>query len=458
MTFIKSISGFRGTIGGEVGQNLTPLDIVENTAAYGQWILASHTEPSIVIGMDGRNTGPMVASLVANTLIAMGIDVISIGLTTTPTLEMYVTKVGAAGGIILSASHNPMNWNALKILNSAGEFISKKEGELLMKFSEEKAFTFAGHEDLGSFTEADDAIDYHINEVLDHPWVRTEAIRKANFTVVVDCVNSTGALSILPLLEALNCKVVGLNTEISGRFSHDPEPLEKNLQELIGSIKAENADLGIAVDPDVDRIAFVSEEGHMFGEEYTNVAIADYLMDNSLIDKTVSNLSSSRALRDVSLKYKGEYFASAVGEVNVVEKMKAVEAAFGGEGNGGVIVPDLHYGRDALIGAALFLSGLTHFNYKVSEWKAKLPIYFMAKEKVSLNGGINADDVLDGLKERFANEETNTIDGLKIDFADEWVHMRKSNTEPIIRIYTEAKTQLAADQLAEKFVSIIQES
>lgn len=455
MTFIKSISGFRGTIGGSVGNNLTPIDIVENTAAYGQWILEKYRKATIVLGRDGRNTGPMVAGLVQNTLLAMGIDVVDIGLTTTPTLEMYVPKIKAQGGIILSASHNPMNWNALKILNEKGEFISQRDGQDLLTIIAKQSYEFVDYQSIGTYRKADDAIPYHIDKILHHPWVATEAIRAKKMTVVVDCVNSTGALSILPLLEQFNCTVIPLNEEIKGEFSHNPEPLEKNLTELINHLQSGKADLGIAVDPDVDRIAFISETGEMFGEEYTNVAIAHYLFDKNLITKTVSNLSSSKALSDITRKYGGQYYASAVGEINVVEKMKAVNAEFGGEGNGGVIVPNLHYGRDGLMGAALFLSGMVHFNYSVSEWKDQLPIYYMAKEKASLDPGSQPDDLIQKLVQQFQNENIDTVDGLKINFESSWVHLRKSNTEPIIRIYTEAPTQAEADEIAQKFKSIL---
>ncbi|WP_236976491.1 phosphoglucosamine mutase [Membranihabitans maritimus] len=452
MTLIKSISGFRGTIGGSVGDNLTPIDIVENTAAFGQWVLNKATgKASIVIGRDGRNTGKIVSDLVTGTLLSMGIDVIDTGLTTTPTLEMYVRKVNADGGIIFSASHNPMNWNALKLLNSEGEFISKSDGEELLQLIVDRKIDFVDYASIGKLTNSTDSIDYHISRVLEHPWVLKDEIRKKKFTIVVDCINSTGSISLIPLLEKLHCHVIAINDDISGKFSHDPEPLEKNLSELIQTVVRENADLGISVDPDVDRVAFIREDGKMFGEEYTIVAIAQYLLHKNLITNTVSNLSSTRALSDITNKFNQKYHASAVGEVNVVEMMKKQKSLFGGEGNGGVIVPELHYGRDALIGTALFLSGMVHFDITPSDWKQKLPQYEMAKEKVKLVKGINPDDILKKLEREYQSERLNTIDGLKIEFEDHWVHMRKSNTEPIIRIYTEGKSKDKAQAVADKF-------
>lgn len=457
MPLIKSISGFRGTIGGKAGDNLTPVDIVESTAAYGEWLKQSNLKPLVIIGRDGRSTGHILTDLVRSTLISQGIDVIDIGLTTTPTVEMYISYKQADGGIIFSASHNPMNWNALKLFNENGEFISARDGQQIIEISQNRAFFFSLYQSIGKLEKADDALEYHIKEVLDHQWVRTEDIKKRNFRIVVDCVNSTGSLSIVPLLTQLGCEVIPIFDQINGEFEHDPEPLEKNLEVLIDKVREESADLGIAVDPDVDRIAFITEKGKMFGEEYTIVAIADYLFDNEFIDKSVSNLSSTRALNDVCLSYKGSYAASAVGEVNVVNKMKETEAIFGGEGNGGVIVGDLHYGRDALIGAALFLSGLTHYDIKVSEWKTKLPEYHMSKMKVAPTPHMNADHILASLNSKYANENVDLQDGLKIDFPDYWVHIRKSNTEPIMRIYTEASTSEKAKEVARSFKSQIQE-
>lgn len=457
MTLIKSISGFRGTIGGKAGENLTPVDIVESTAAYGEWLKESTPSPLVIIGRDGRSTGEMLTDLVRATLISQGIHVIDIGLTTTPTLEMYIPFRKADGGIIFSASHNPMDWNALKLFNSQGEFISEEDGKRIIEISENRAFFFSKYQSIGKIEKADDAIEHHIRKVLEHPWLLKKKIKKRKFRIVVDCINSTGSLSILPLLRKLNCEVIPLFDQISGEFEHDPEPLEKNLGVLLETVKAEAADLGIAVDPDVDRIAFVTEEGKMFGEEYTIVAIADYLFDKKFIEKSVSNLSSSRALNDISRQYGGSYHASAVGEVNVVRKMKETGAIFGGEGNGGVIVGDLHYGRDAVMGAALFLSGLAHFNFTASEWKSKLPEYHMSKMKVALTPVMSADKILVSLENRYKDENIDLQDGLKIDFPDYWVHIRKSNTEPIMRIYTEANTLEKAKEVARSFKSQIQE-
>lgn len=457
MTLIKSISGFRGTIGGKPGENLTPVDIVESTAAYGEWLKESTPRPLVVIGRDGRSTGVILTELVRATLLSQGIDVIDIGLTTTPTVEMYITYKKAQGGIIFSASHNPMNWNALKLFNEEGEFISADDGKRIIEISQKRAFFFSKYTSLGNLEVKNDAIEYHIRQVLDHPWVRTDDIRKKEFRIVVDCINSTGSLSIIPLLKHLGCEVIPIFDQINGEFEHDPEPLEKNLKTLLETVKKESADLGIAVDPDVDRIAFITEEGKMFGEEYTIVSIADYLFDKNLIDRSVSNLSSTRALDDICQKYKGTYQASAVGEVNVVNKMKETGADFGGEGNGGVIVGNLHYGRDALIGAALFLSGLTHFDTTASAWKAKLPEYYMSKMKVALNPSMNADKILASLENKYTEENLDLQDGLKIDFPDYWVHIRKSNTEPIIRIYTEAPTLEKAKEVARSFKTEIQD-
>ncbi|SRR5690606_6237892 len=457
MTLIKSISGFRGTIGGQAGENLTPVDIVESSAAYGEWLKGSSPQPTVIIGRDGRSTGPVLTDLVRATLVSQGINVIDIGLTTTPTLEMYIPYKDADGGIIFSASHNPMEWNALKLFNSKGEFISAEDGQEIIRISDKRAFFFSKYQSIGSSETADDALDYHIERVLEHPWVLVDEIRKKRFRIVVDCVNSTGSLSIIPLLERLKCEVIPIFDQIEGEFEHDPEPLEKNLEVLLKKVREESADLGIAVDPDVDRIAFVTEAGEMFGEEYTIVAIADYLFDNKLIDRSISNLSSTRALNDICQKYAGKYAASAVGEVNVVKKMKETETAFGGEGNGGVIVGDLHFGRDALIGAALFLSGLAHFDLSASEWKEKLPAYSMSKLKVALTPKMDADHILSILENKYADENVDLQDGLKIDFPDRWVHIRKSNTEPIVRIYTEAPTLEIARELARSFKSQIQE-
>jgi phosphomannomutase len=457
MTLIKSISGFRGTIGGKAGENLTPVDIVESTAAYGEWLKESTPLPLVIIGRDGRSTGLILTDLVRATLISQGINVIDIGLTTTPTLEMYIPFKEADGGIIFSASHNPMDWNALKLFNEKGEFISAEDGKRIIEISENRAFFFSKYQSIGTIEKADDAMAHHIQKILEHPWVLKKEIEKRKFRIVVDCINSTGSLSILPLLRKLNCDVIPIFDQITGEFEHDPEPLEKNLDVLLNTVKTESADLGIAVDPDVDRIAFITEEGMMFGEEYTIVAIADYLFDNKLIEKSVSNLSSSRALNDISQKHGGSYQASAVGEVNVVNKMKESGAIYGGEGNGGVIVGDLHYGRDAVMGAALFLSGLAHFDITASEWKSRLPEYHMSKMKVALTPAMNADKILTSLENKYKDEKLYLQDGLKIDFPDFWVHIRKSNTEPIIRIYTEATTLEKAKEVARSFKSQIQD-
>jgi len=456
VTLIKSISGFRGTIGGKAGDNFTPVDIVESAAAYGEWIKESNPSPTIMIGRDGRNSGPLVQQLVSATLQAQGIDVIDLGLTTTPSIEVYIPHKKATGGIMISASHNPMEWNALKFFNEKGEFISAEDGQRIIEISRDRDFFFVSHEKIGSLSRDDGAIRYHINEILDHRWVLKDAVREKRLKVVVDCINSTGSISVLPLLKAFDCEIIPINEEISGQFAHDPEPLVQNLTELIDKVKTEKADLGIAVDPDVDRVAFVDENGDMFGEEYTIVAIADYLHDKGFIDRTVSNLSSSRALRDVTQSHKGEYFASAVGEVNVVTEMKKRGAVFGGEGNGGVIAGDFHYGRDALIGVALFLSGFVHFERTVSEWKQNLPSYEMAKVKVDLPSNTDPDQIIKTMVDRYKDENVNLIDGLKIDFPEYWVHIRKSNTEPIFRIYTEAPTFEQAKEIARTFKAEIQ--
>lgn len=457
MALIKSISGFRGTIGGKAGENLTPVDIVESAAAFGEWLKGSNPRPLVIIGRDGRSTGSILTDLVRATLISQGIHVLDIGLTTTPTIEMYIPYKEADGGIIFSASHNPMNWNALKLFNEKGEFISADDGREVIRISDNRAFYFSKYLSIGQTSSENNAIDYHIQRVLEHPWVQADQIRKHKWKIVVDCVNSTGSISIVPLLEQLGCEVIPIFDQIGGEFEHDPEPLEKNLQVLLDRVREESADLGIAVDPDVDRIAFVTSEGEMFGEEYTIVAIADYLFDRKWIERSVSNLSSTRALRDICLKYGGEYEASAVGEVNVVTKMKETGAMFGGEGNGGVIVSDLHYGRDSLIGAALFLSGLAHFGISATEWRAKLPAYYMSKLKVALTPDMNADEILASLENKYAGEQVDLQDGLKIDFPNYWVHIRKSNTEPIVRIYTEAETLEKAREVARTFKSQIQE-
>lgn len=452
MTLISSISGTRGTIGGKPGENLTPIDAVQFSAAFSSFIKqqSGKSKPTVVIGRDARPSGGWLSNLVSSTLIASGVNVIDLGLSTTPTVEVAVPGSNADGGIILTASHNPIEWNALKLLNGKGEFISADDGAKLIQAIEQKDFEFVAVTEAGSYEQQNDWIAKHIEEVLQHPLVNREAIAKANFKVAVDPVNSTGGISIPPLLTALGVEQVEMiNGEPTGLFAHNPEPLKAHLVDISNLVKDKGCDVGIVVDPDVDRLALISEDGEMFGEEYTLVAIADYFLKHGK-GAVVSNLSSSRALRDVAERHGSTYHASAVGEVNVVEKMKDTRAVLGGEGNGGIIVPDLHYGRDALAGIALFLSHLATSGVKVSEMRAGYPHYEMAKNKVSLKPGMVPDELIDAMKEKYKNEDTNTIDGLKIDFSDEWVHLRKSNTEPIIRIYTESKTAEKAQALAKR--------
>jgi len=458
MTLIKSISGIRGTIGGKVSENLTPLDVVKFSAAYGKWIKTQRRKETykVVVGRDARISGKMVQSLVMQTLSGMGIHVVDLGLSTTPTVEIAVTMEHADGGVILTASHNPKQWNALKLLNKDGEFLNAEEGEQILKFVEEEDFDFAEVNDLGKISFHNAYIDLHIEEVLKLNLVEVDQIKNSKFKVVVDAVNSSGGISIPPLLEMLGVEVVKLHCEPTGEFPHNPEPLAKNLQDLSKLVIEERADLGIAVDPDVDRLALVDEKGEMFGEEYTLVSIADYVLSRKK-GATVSNLSSSRALRDVTEKHGCEYFASAVGEVNVVAKMKEVNAVIGGEGNGGVIYPESHYGRDSLVGVALFLSLLAERDIKVSELRQTYTTYFMAKEKIELTPDLDVDKVLEAIVKTYQTEDMTTIDGVKIDFKENWVHLRKSNTEPIIRIYTEAKSQDKADNLAKRFISELRE-
>ena len=452
MTLIKSISGIRGTIGGKPDDNLTPIDAVKFAAAYGSYILANTqaTPVKIVIGRDARLSGSMIQSLVVNTLVGLGIDVIDLDLSTTPTVEMAVVEQQAQGGIILTASHNPKEWNALKLLNEKGEFLDAAAGAEILRLVETAVFDFADVDNLGHVTRLDTAIASHIEAVLNHPLVQVDAIKNANFTVVVDGVNSTGGIAIPALLEALGVNYHPLYCEPTGHFPHNPEPLKEHLGDLAKVVVEKGADFGIVVDPDVDRLAFMDETGEMFGEEYTLVACADYVLSNTP-GNTVSNLSSTRALRDVTEAAGGEYFASAVGEVNVVAKMKEKKAVIGGEGNGGIIDPQLHYGRDALIGIALFLSLLTERKCAVSVLKASYPQYFMGKGKIALTPEIDVDAVLKTMEERYKSHQPLTIDGVKIDFDSSWVHLRKSNTEPIIRVYTEANSQATADALCQRF-------
>ena len=454
MSLIKSISGIRGTIGGVPDDNLTPIDAVKFAAAYGTW-LKKHiykTRVKVVVGRDARISGEMVQNLVQYTLIGLGIDVVDIGLSTTPTVEVAVTMEQADGGIILTASHNPKQWNALKLLNNKGEFLNAQEGEEILHIAAANEFTFAEVDALGHITHNDTYIQRHIDAVLSLlPLATLEAIRKRKFKVAVDAVNSTGGIAIPLLLERLGAEVVPLYCEPNGQFPHNPEPLKEHLSDICAKVVEVKADLGVVVDPDVDRLALITEEGEMFGEEYTLVACADYYLSKKK-GNVVSNLSSSRALRDIAEKHGVEYAAAAVGEVNVVTKMKEVNAVIGGEGNGGVIFPELHYGRDALVGVVLFLSLLVEKDTTVSALRRSYPAYFMSKNKIQLSSGLNPDKVLHAMQEKYAHEQITTIDGLKIDFPFSWVHLRKSNTEPIIRIYTEAKTQTEADVLATRFM------
>lgn len=454
MTLIKSISGIRGTIGGKVGDNLTPVDAVKFASAYGTFLKQNSTKDklTVVIGRDARISGPMIHNLVVNTLIGLGIDVIDLGLSTTPTVEVAVPMEKADGGIILTASHNPKQWNALKLLNDKGEFLNGADGAKILEIAEAEAFDFSDVDSLGTVTENDAYMDIHIDEVLNLPLVDAEVVAKRKFKVVVDGVNSSGGIIIPKLLEQMGVEVVKLYCEPNGHFPHNPEPLKEHLGDICKLVVEENADFGVVVDPDVDRLAFISNDGEMFGEEYTLVAVADYVLSKTP-GNTVSNMSSSRALRDITEKHKGSYQASAVGEVNVVELMKSSNAIIGGEGNGGIIYPEIHYGRDSLVGVALFLTYLAGMDMTVAELRASYPQYFMSKNKIELTPQIDVDAILKAMTEKYGNENISTIDGVKIDFPTEWVHLRKSNTEPIIRIYTEAPTQNEADILAERFVA-----
>ncbi len=456
MTLIKSISGIRGTIGGAVGTNLTPIDTVKFAAAYGTWIKQQRSKDNyrVVVGRDARISGGMVQNLVMNTLIGLGIDVIDLDLSTTPTVEIAVPLEKADGGIILTASHNPKQWNALKLLDQNGEFLNAEHSQRVLDIAEADAMEFADVDDLGVITENQAYFDIHIDEVLDLEFVNVKAISDCKFKVVVDAVNSTGGIAIPLLLERLGVEAVKIHCEPNGQFPHNPEPLKQHLTDLSEKVVSSNADFGIAVDPDVDRLAFMDEKGIMFGEEYTLVACADYILSQRP-GNTVSNLSSTRALRDVTEKHGGTYTASAVGEVNVVNAMKATDAVIGGEGNGGIIFPESHYGRDALVGVALFLSLLAERKIAVSTLRASYPSYFMSKKKIDLNPSIDVDGILEAMEAKYAHEQISTIDGVKIDFEMEWVHLRKSNTEPIIRIYTEAPSQEKADILADKIIQEI---
>lgn len=458
MALIKSISGIRGTIGGKTNDNLTPLDVVKFTAAYGTWLMQQSENKKVVIGRDGRISGEMVKNLVSSTLTGLGIDVIDLDYSTTPTVEMAVGFHEAAGGIILTASHNPKEWNALKLLNNKGEFISGEEGKLILDLAAKENFNFATVDKLGSYTKDDGSLKKHIDAVLNYEMVDAAAIRKAKFKIVVDAVNSTGAIAVPALLRALGVKdIVVLNEEITGKFAHNPEPLPEHLTQLSSEVLQQNASLGIAVDPDVDRLCFVCEDGTMFGEEYTLVAVADYMLGIRK-GNTVSNMSSTRALKDVTIKHGGEYFPSAVGEVNVVNKMKEVKAVIGGEGNGGIIVPDLHYGRDALIGIGLFLSHLANSKKSARQLRNLYPDYFMSKNKIALENGIDVNTIFDSIKTKYKHNPINTDDGLKIEFDTDWVHLRTSNTEPIIRIYAESNFETTANNIALKLMHDIKEA
>ena len=456
MTLIKSISGIRGTIGGRTGDTLNPLDIVKFTTAYATFIRRQGAPSNkIIVGRDGRISGEMVKNVVCGTLMGMGFDVVNIGYATTPTTELAVRMAGADGGIIITASHNPRQWNALKLLNSEGEFLTAADGAEVLDIAECEDFDYADVDQLGHYVEDNSFDERHIQSVLDLRLVDVPAIKQSRFTVCVDAINSVGGIILPKLLERLGVGYKILNSEPTGDFAHNPEPLEKNLSGIMDELKAHRYDLGIVVDPDVDRLAFICEDGKMFGEEYTLVSVADYVLSEEGKAVTVSNLSSTRALRDVTEKHGGKYYAAAVGEVNVTTKMKEVGAVIGGEGNGGVIYPESHYGRDALVGIALFLSNLAHKDCKASELRAQYPNYFMAKNRIDLTPETDVDAILQKVKEMYKDEQVNDIDGVKIDFADGWVHLRKSNTEPIIRVYSEAPTLEQADELGKQIMQVV---
>lgn len=459
MPLIKSISGIRGTIGGKPGETLSPIDVVKFTAAYGTWILENNpSEKKVVLGRDARISGEMIQGLVISTLNALGFDVVDLGLTTTPTAEMAVLFENAAGAIILTASHNPKEWNALKLLNNKSEFISAADGARILEIAKSENFLFAPVDKLGGYQKNDTALAQHIDAIIQHPLVDVAAIKKNKFKIVVDAINSSGAIAVPALLRALGVKdIVVINDEPNGKFAHNPEPLPQHLSQLCNEVNKQNASLGIAVDPDVDRLCFVCEDGSLFGEEYTLVAIADYYLMHRK-GNTVSNMSSTRALKDVTVHHGGEYFPSAVGEVNVVSKMKEVNAVIGGEGNGGIIVPDLHYGRDALIGIALFLTHLAHSKKSVTQLRRLYPDYFISKNKIELENGFDVKKVFDHISKKYKNNPINTEDGLKIEFDKDWVHLRTSNTEPIIRIYAESNFETTADNIARRLMYDIKES
>jgi phosphomannomutase len=460
VALIKSISGIRGTIGGKPGETLSPLDIVKFTAAFGTWLFEKTGQNKVIIGRDGRISGPMVNSLVSNTLIGLGIDVVDLGLSTTPTVEVAVVMEQAAGGIIITASHNPKEWNALKLLNSKGEFISGEDGAEVLSKAESGQFRFAGVDKLGTYREDDSYMQKHIDAILALDLVDVEQIKKAKLKIVVDAVNSTGATFVPELLKALGVAakdITVLNGEVNGKFAHNPEPLPQNLSQLSNEVNKTGAHLGIAVDPDVDRLVLVCEDGSMFGEEYTLVAVADYVLSKRK-GNTVSNMSSSRALKDVTIKHGGEYFPSAVGEVNVVKKMKEVNAVIGGEGNGGIILPDLHYGRDALVGIALFLTHLTTCGKTVKQLRGSYPDYFIIKNKMELEQGLDLSQIFDKIRKKYKSQPVNREDGLRIEFENDWVHLRSSNTEPIIRIIAESNFETTATNIANRLMHDIRES
>ncbi len=457
MALIKSISGIRGTIGGSPGSNLTPVDIVKFTAAFATVISEKISSKKIVIGRDGRISGKMVGELCSNTLIAMGFDVIDLGLTTTPTVEIAVVKEEADAGIILTASHNPKEWNALKLLNNQGEFIDSETGARVLEIAEKEDFKFVPVTKLGKHKSDDSYLQKHIDAVVNYPLVDVDAIRKQNYKIVVDGINSSGSLYVPELLKALGVEnIIVINEKINGKFNHNPEPLPHHLTELSNTVVKEKASLGIAVDPDVDRLCFVCEDGSMFGEEYTLVAVADYILSKRK-GNTVSNMSSTKSLKEITLKHGAEYFPSAVGEVNVVTKMKEVNAVIGGEGNGGIIVPDFHYGRDALIGIGLFLTHLAHSKLSIKKLRSKYPDYFISKNKINLKEGVNVNELLQKVSEKYKSHPINREDGLKIEFGTDWVHLRASNTEPIIRIYSESNFETTAENIAKKIMADLHE-
>ena len=458
MALIKSISGIRGTIGGSTANNLTPLDIVKFTAAYGSWLLnRNDNSPKVVIGRDGRISGSMVQNLVINTLIGLGIDVVDLGFSTTPTVELAVTWEKASGGIIITASHNPKEWNALKLLDHNGEFITAADGAVVLEKAAKEDFSFTPVDKLGGYTTNDQYLQKHIDTVVNYPLIDVAAIGNKKYKAVVDTINSTGALVVPQLLKALGVEeVVVLNGEVNGRFAHNPEPLSENLVELGAAVRKHKADFGIAVDPDVDRLCFVCEDGSMFGEEYTLVAVADYVLSKRP-GNAVSNMSSTKALKEITLKHGGEYYPSAVGEVNVVTKMKEVKAVIGGEGNGGIIVPDLHYGRDALIGIGLFLSSLASHKNGIRSFRARYPDYFISKNKIELENGIDVRSIFEKIQKKYKKHPVNTEDGIKIEFDNDWVHLRPSNTEPIIRIYAESNFETTANNIALRLMQDIKE-